>query len=144
MKKILMPILLIALYLNPLQAQIKQGSWLVGGTGSLYQTRFFDKIGKFNTSFKYENISLNPELGYFMTNHWMIGARAGIGLLTTSFTDINGQAQQQTSYESYSFEPFTRIYFNPQHRFKLFYEFSAGSFMSKHNNVVAALDSLRS
>jgi hypothetical protein len=143
MKKILIPILWIAFYLNPLSAQIKKGSWFIGGNGGLYQSTLMDKNGRPTSSLKFENLYLNPELGYFITNHWITGARAGISLLTISFTDINGQAQRQTNHESYSFEPFTRIYFNPQHRFKLFYELSAGSFLSKYNNVVPALDSLR-
>jgi hypothetical protein len=136
MKKILMPIVLIALYLNPLAAQIKQGSWMIGGNGNFYQTHFLDKTGRSNSSFKYKNVYLNTELGYFVTNYWMLGVRVGASLSSTTFENLSGQTQRQTNYESYSLEPFTRIYFTPQHRFKLFYELSGGGFMAKSKDVL--------
>jgi hypothetical protein len=143
MKKILIPILWIGLYLNPIHAQIQKGSWLVGGSGTLYQSRFLDRAMQFNSSFRSEILYLSPELGYFVTNRWLVGMRLGISLSKTSFTTLAGQVQQQINYESYSFEPFTRIYFNPQHRFKCFYELYGGRFTNKNRTFISFLDTMR-
>jgi hypothetical protein len=140
MKKMLISILWIALYLNPLQAQIKKGSWMIGGSGALRQSRFLDRTGKFSSFFKAESLFLNPELGYFVTNHWMIGVSASMSLTQNTFMGIN---PQEITYESYTLEPFTRLYITPKRRFKLFYEGSIGGSVSKQKGVFNAPDSVR-
>jgi outer membrane protein W len=126
MNKILIPILLIALYLTPVSAQIKKGSWLVGGGLRLSQSSLLS-----GTQFKYESTYLTPEFGYFMTDRCMIGARTGMSFFAITTDNI---AQQTTKYESYLLEPYARLYFNLQHRFKPFYEFSMTTSKAKSNN----------
>ena len=108
MKKVLIPILLIAIYLNPLLAQIKQGSWMIGGgMGSNRQPSFF-------------RAWTNPKLGYFITDRLLMGAAIHFEWtepapnLVFSVRSINTQLL-----------PFARFYFTPMHRFKFFNEVEA-------------------
>jgi opacity protein-like surface antigen len=134
MKKVFLLTLLTTLFWSSSTAQIKKGSWLVGGGLGLSQSSLLR-----GSQFKYESTYLIPEFGYFMTNRWMIGARAGMSLFTTD--NIAGQNQQKINYESYLLEPYARLYFNLQHRLKPFYEFSITASKTKFNNITNLDDS---
>jgi hypothetical protein len=118
MKKILMPIVLIALSLNPLAAQIKKGSWMIGGSMGL---------NRLTTPL---NGWINPKLGYFITDRVLIGAAANV-----ESYDYNPNALYATKQIQTQILPFARFYFTPTHRFKFFNEIEA-EWSSNYNKVI--------
>jgi hypothetical protein len=108
MKKILIPILWIALYFNPIHAQIKKGSWMLGGSlGASWQTAPLDAW-------------INLKMGYFATNRLLIGTTVDY-----QFTDGNPDLIFANQLMSAKIFPFVRYYFTPTHRFKFFNEVEA-------------------
>jgi hypothetical protein len=118
MKKILIPIVLIALYLNPLSAQIKKGSWMIGGSMG------FNRLTTPLTAW------IHPKFGYFTTDRLLIGAAANV----ESF-NYNPDALYATKSIQTQMLPFARFYFTPTHRFKFFNEIEA-EWSSNYNKVI--------
>jgi hypothetical protein len=117
MKKILISILGIALYLNPLAAQIKKGSWMIGGSMNLSWQNSL-------------NVWINPKLGYFVTDRLLVGAATNF-----QFTDSDPKTLYQSKYIHTELRPFARFYFTPAHRFKFFNEVEA-QWSAKYSKIV--------
>ncbi len=117
MKKILISILGIALYLNPLAAQIKKGSWMIGGSMELTRVRFFDVNNQLRPNATALEGSMNPQIGYFVTNRLAFGATMNIRFHNYKVGDF---LSTRSIYPK--IKPFARFYFTPMHHFKFFNE----------------------
>jgi opacity protein-like surface antigen len=88
MKKILIPFFLF-FCVQIVSAQTDKGDWMVGGTFSL------------NTAKNSTTISLSPNAGYFLLDHFLLGARVGY-----EFSELG-----TTKVSAFDIGPFTRYYF---------------------------------
>ncbi len=117
MKKILISILLIAHYLNPLQAQIKQGSWMIDGSLLIAQPYYASGTGVLEDQTGIRAIA-SPQIGYFVSKRLALGGQVVLG-----GASINApQNSWCASYQVYHFLPFARYYLTTKRRFKIFYE----------------------
>jgi len=106
MKKITTLTLAILFLAVKSNSQITKGNWLVGGNMSFSLTNYKSDIGQRNTAF---TLQIAPNIGYFFTDKFAIGLKAG----------INKHGGKATGTSVYSFVtdfnlgPFIRYYFLP-------------------------------
>lgn len=94
LKSILYTIILVSISSN---AQITKGNWMVGGSGSFYQTQLKSE----NTSTSNIGIELRPNIGYFFTDKFA----AGVSPLFAYSKPEGG-----SSVTSYGVGPYIRYY----------------------------------
>ena len=88
------------------KSQLDQGTWLVGGSGSLYS--YSEEYTSPSTSFnaKYSNISIDASIGYFIINKFNMGLRP-------TFSSFKGEVNNGGKTNSYQIAagPYCRYYF---------------------------------
>lgn len=80
-------------------AQIEQGNWMMGGSGSFGNY----KIRNGDDSFNSTQIGINPNIGYFIIDKLAFGTAAQVNF--SIYTDGS------PTYKSYTISPFVRYYF---------------------------------
>lgn len=80
-------------------AQIEQGNWMMGGSGSFGNY----KIRNGDDSFNSTQIGINPNIGYFIIDKLAFGTAAQVNF--SFYTDGS------PTYKSYTISPFLRYYF---------------------------------
>ena len=119
-------------------AQIKKGSWMLGGTaagGMMNLVSNTDEI----TDFKGRFFNFKPEIGYFVTPKLAVGARFKANLMHSSH--VNNSANFGMSYftwneRSYMFSPFMRYYFYTKRAFNFYYQFNTSGELSRSQFTV--------
>lgn len=89
--------LLISLSTN---AQITKGNWMVGGSAS-FKSYKSENVNTGNIE-NYNYVDLSPNLGYFIMDKLVIGAKTGFGYVGYTGGDYG---------KSYNIGPFVRYYF---------------------------------
>ena len=118
---------LIFLTQNVVFGQIHKGSWLIGGSGSLYASKDKSEASS-NPIFETKNrgIYFNADVGYFFTDRMVFGGEltTSLGYGYTNTFDTNTQeGRQQTSNSQYfGLKPYGRYYFTPKKKVKLYSE----------------------
>jgi hypothetical protein len=88
-------------------AQLEQGTWLVGGSGSYSNFTALNSGTNYSTDSKYTQISLSPYLGIFILNKFAIG-------LLPTFSSVKGKVTStgglSTNFQRYRIGPFVRYY----------------------------------
>ena len=119
--KFFLSCLLLILCSSLAHAQLEQGTWLVGGSGSYYNFTALNSGTNYSTDSKYTQISLSPYLGIFILNKFAIG-------LLPTFSSVKGKVTStgglSTNVQRYRIGPFVRYYILNA---------------SKHFNIVTAL-----
>lgn len=99
-----------------LNAQITKGNWIVGGSGSFTSSTAIteDASGRKVYS-KATGIQLDPNIGYFPTDKFVVGLDTGIG--------FSNPPERNNSNWALGFGPFARYYFlKPENLINLFSE----------------------
>lgn len=110
----------------------KKGDFTISGTIS-YSNRS-DKSDR-NTSESYTNESENflivPEIGYFLSDHFLVGIKTGY--LRSNYSNFFGsdseselKNENENKEQGYTANLFGRYYFNPKKRISLFTDIEAG------------------
>lgn len=90
------------------KSQLKQGTWLAGGTGKFYSYTAQYSSATYNTESRYTQIDLSPNVGYFVADKLAFGIRP-------TFSSINGKVTTtgglSTNVQRYWIGPFGRYYF---------------------------------
>ena len=116
-------------------AQIKKGSWMLGGTAGLGTSRIYGDIDEIT---HYESIwaNFNPEIGYFVTHKLAIGANLQINISRSEMDRDSknfGFSSEKSKRESYEIAPFVRYYFYQRRAFNAYYKFSVlGELLKTH------------
>ncbi len=125
---------------NVVFGQIHKGSWLIGGSGSLYASK--DKSeGSSNPIFDTKNrgIYFNADVGYFFTDRTAFGGQlaASLGYNYSNTFDTNTQeGRQQTSNSQYvGLKPYGRYYFTPKQKLKCYGELALNTGFSNYKTV---------
>ena len=108
-------------------AQIKKGSWMLGGTAGFGMTRLITNNDE-TTDFKGSFFNFKPEIGYFVTPKLVLGARLKVHL--SDFFYTRNSANFGLSYftwknRDYEFAPFVRYYFYTKRAFNFYYQLNA-------------------
>jgi outer membrane protein len=122
MKKTLVYLLLV-LSTNAV-AQIKKGSWTIGGNLNFGTYRIYGDI-EYIKAFQGRNLHFKPSIGYFISDRMAIGSQFGVELNEDDMTTNNnflGFERSQFKSTNFRLTPFMRYYFNPKQGFKVFYE----------------------
>ncbi|PZX63764.1 hypothetical protein [Hydrotalea sandarakina] len=105
--KFFLSCLLLILCSSLAHAQLEQGTWLVGGSGSYYNFTALNSGTNYSTDSKYTQISLSPYLGIFILNKFAIG-------LLPTFSSVKGKVTStgglSTNVQRYRIGPFVRYY----------------------------------
>lgn len=106
-------------------AQITQGNWMVGGSGSFksYTGKRFDN----GNIFKYNFTEISPNIGYFFIDKLVVGTK--INLTFTKSLDVLDK--------SYNIGPFIRYYFlKPENQINVFAQanFGYGEYINDDNS----------
>jgi hypothetical protein len=96
--KILVSVLLLVLFINPLYSQLKKGQWLIGGTASFSHTNTFGNNPDLDNESKSTTISVAPGAGYFFADRFCGGLRF----------EYEDQRMRQ---EVHSVNPFSSVYY---------------------------------
>jgi len=96
--------LVIVLFTLTANSQITKGNWMVGGDGSYVNTT----ITQNNYTSKYTITEINPDIGYFIKDKFVIGSH--LKFENTLYKDTGGS----THYSSYFLGIYTRYYFLKQ------------------------------
>jgi hypothetical protein len=93
-------------------AQLEQGTWLVGGSGSFYagKNKFSNDVQV--SEFDILNVALNPSLGYFLTENLALGLR--LGYIKYKSESVPRGITSNTN--RFDFGPFVRYYLLPNDR----------------------------
>ncbi len=110
-------------------AQITEGNWLVGGEASFNTTSIKDSN---DNVFKSSNLSLRPNLGYFLEDKFAVGLEALLGYTKNS--------SNNNTIFSYGGGPFVRYYFLETDKIinilsELNYNYFTGSDSSTSSNL---------
>lgn len=73
------------------------------------------------SNYKYTNLQIIPEIGYLLSDHMMVGVKAGITNQTSSNDD-----NYSSKTRGYKTSAFGRYYISPKKRISLFIEMDAG------------------
>jgi hypothetical protein len=122
----------LILVLN-VSAQIKKGSWMLGGTANGGMMRLAGNTGEV-LDFKGHTFNFRPEIGYFASSKLAVGARFKV-----NFMDFHYARNSQNfglSYftwkdRSYEFAPFIRYYFYTKRAFNFYYQFNMSGEFSR-------------
>jgi hypothetical protein len=105
--KFFLSCLLLILCSSLAHAQLEQGTWLVGGSGSYSNFTALNSGTNYSTDSKYTQISLSPYLGIFILNKFAIG-------LLPTFSSVKGKVTStgglSTNFQRYRIGPFVRYY----------------------------------
>jgi outer membrane protein len=118
-------------------AQIKKGSWMLGGTAGFGTSRIYGDIDEIT---HYEGIwaDFEPKIGYFVTNRLALGAKLQISMSRReedSNSNIFGFSSEKSNRQSYEISPFFRYYFYQNHAFNAYYNFSvSGELLKTQDN----------
>ncbi len=114
MKKLLLTLTAVAGLTMASQAQTEQGKFIVGGQVGFHTDKIVDSDDK-STSF-----SINPTVGYFVSDNWAVGT--AIGYNWSKVEDATGSfAVNKTN--SFNLAPFVRNYIG-EGQFKFFSQLS--------------------
>ena len=105
--KFFLSCLLLILCSSLAHAQLEQGTWLVGGSGSYYNFTALNSGTNYSTDSKYTQISLSPYLGIFILNKFAIGLLPTFSSIKGRVTSIGGG---YTNVQEYLVGPFARYY----------------------------------
>jgi hypothetical protein len=126
MKKNCLLSLFLFFFIVNVNAQIKKGSFIIGGDLTLFFPQIYNDSNHLSATFgKPYNARFQPEIGYFITNQAVIGAKLGVRIANEVYNFSSVQTQTSLSDFSIksneiSFNPFIRYYFNPNNPFKFF------------------------
>lgn len=84
-----------------------------------------NSVNLFTYESKSHNFSIIPEVGYFLSNHFMTGIKLGYVNFKTEGTS-NNENSLSSNGNGYTTSLFGRYYFSPQKRISLFLELDAG------------------
>ena len=125
---------------NVVFGQIHKGSWLIGGSGSLYAAKDKSEASS-NPIFETKNrgIYFNADVGYFFTDRIAFGGQlaASFGYDYINTFDTNTQeGRQQTSNGQYvGLKPYGRYYFTPNQKLKCYGELALNTGFSNYKRV---------
>ncbi|MFZ5978712.1 MAG: hypothetical protein ACOYU6_13775 [Bacteroidota bacterium] len=88
-------------------AQLEQGTWLVGGSGSYYNYTALNSGPNYSTDSKYTNISLTPYIGIFILDKFAVGVLPTFSSVKGKVTSTGGMS---TNVQRYRIGPFARYY----------------------------------
>ncbi len=118
-------------------SQITKGTWLVGGSGSLYSYNENYSTPNYNQTSIYTNIDITASAGYFMIDKFAIGLRP-------YFSSNKGEATSPGGGSTNSYQlaigPFARYYFlNTEKQFNILvdvgYQFGINKYLGAlHEN----------
>lgn len=114
--------LFILCFLNA-NSQLTKGNWLLGGNGSLYSGKntFTSTVNSIEV--EAINISINPSIGYFLSDKLVLGIRPGFTKNKAELIPIGTGAN--TNENRLNFGPFARYYFlNTDKQFNLLADIS--------------------
>jgi hypothetical protein len=126
--KNIFPILItfILLSINDSIAQIEKGNWLIGGNGNINYRKTKDQFG----ATKDFNLSISPDIGYFLKNQLALGLRSGIN---NSAFKSNTTTSSNTSL---GLGPFLRYYYiKPPKNINLASELSYSYFVNINRSI---------
>lgn len=109
MKKLLLSITALCAIVLTSNAQTEKGNFLLGGTAS-YQSSKSDAEG----AKAFENLSIVPNLGYFVADNFAVGTGVGYNYAKLPFASVTGRT------ESFVVSPFGRYYVGLSDQFKFF------------------------
>ena len=91
--------------MSNVDAQLTKGTWLIGGSGSLYSYKEIHNY-PINYTANYTNIDISPSVGYFPVDKLAVGLRP-------TFSSYKGESDGGGSTNSFkiSMGPFVRYYF---------------------------------
>jgi hypothetical protein len=107
MKRRIVLILLISFILIKTNAQLTKGNWLVGGTGS-YD---FEKISSISVIRKTQQITISPNIGYFLIDNFGVGLKPQFVLIKREYPGASYFPAEKIYHLSIG--PFVRYYFLP-------------------------------
>jgi hypothetical protein len=119
-KKILFIASLLFLVFNA-HAQFQKGTLIVGGNVASGTLRVYDDFKNLNTITPYY-VAIRPEIGYFLNNKWVVGARTDIRFAHDAYVFSAGNVALNRKGNDFSLTPFLRYYVNPKALFKVFYQ----------------------
>ncbi len=126
-------------------AQIKKGSWMLGGTAGGGMMRLGGNADDV-IDFKGHFFNFRPEIGYFVTSKLAVGARLKVNLSDFSYarnTTNFGVSYLTWKDRSYEFAPFIQYYFYTKRAFNFYYQFNAsGTFSHSLVSVSSSPDEL--
>lgn len=110
MKKNTFLLCLLLLCMQPANAQLTKGNWLVGGNGSFSSTKFGSDAFP---NYKSTNFSISPDFGYFIFDKMCAGLKISATLLKGDYPANPGSGSISYSNKSqfYGYGPFARYYF---------------------------------
>ena len=102
-----------------------KGDFIISGSANFYSNENISISTSDTVSYKYENtnVSIIPEIGFFITDHFMLGVKAGY--INSKSNRDNNIAESKNS--GYTTGITGRYYFSPKKRFSFYTEIS-GSF----------------
>lgn len=109
MKKTVLSLCVVLLFLIKTNSQITKKNWLVGGAANFTSTNYKSEAGQRNTAF---NIQITPNIGYFIADKFAAGVKVGIGKQGTKATGTS----IFTTYTDANLGPFLRYYFLPANK----------------------------
>ena len=112
---------------NDTFAQIEKGNWLIGGNGNFNYRKTNDQFG----GTKDFNLSISPDIGYFLKNQFSLGLRSGINSFVTKSNTI------RSSNTSLGLGPFIRYYyFKPLKKINLASELSYSYLVNINSSTI--------
>ena len=113
---------------NVVFGQIHKGSWLIGGSGSLYASKdkLADASSNSTTEFNTRGISLSGDVGYFFTDRIAFGGQLTASSRYDHINSFNTNTQegrdQKSNGQYFGLKPYGRYYFTPKKKVKLYSE----------------------
>ena len=108
-KRVLSIIIAVFIFCNA-SSQITKKNWIVGGNAGLTHT---NNNSSSSTLYKNTALSISPNIGYFIFDKFVAGAKLSILLLKYGYTQSSGGGtiSYSTKSQFYNLGPFARYYF---------------------------------
>jgi len=121
MKKLLLSLIAVSALAFSTQAQTEKGNFMIGGNVQVSSDKQ-DDADKANTNF-----TINPSVGYFISNNFAVGTGIGYQFSKTHTTNVTGgniTAIDTRKNEAFVVSPFARYYKGASEQFKFFGQLS--------------------
>lgn len=90
--------------------QLQKGNLLIGGSAGFYNSNGKGANSPTQYSSKSTTLDLNPRIGFFLSNHSVVGLEPGYSFAKDSYGN-SGVAPTKGERSSFSIKPFYRYYF---------------------------------
>jgi len=135
MKKIIFTLLIGFLSVAFVNGQTDQGTKYIGGNMSLGFGSSKFKVGGTTTDGpKTFNFGLNPAVGYFIADNFMVGL--GIGFDLESIKEKDGSDESKSTTSAFNIGPFVRYYIMPTEKLGFFVNAGVGVGFGKIKNEI--------